>query len=178
MPDRHSMVEFRQVSDFPFHRVGTDGTIWTCLDQGGRGPTHHWRQLVAKPSPRLRYVQVALCHKGKVTMRSLHRIVLEAFRGPCPPGMEACHNDGDPFNNRLDNLRWDTRKGNFADEERHGTKMRGERHHQAKLTENDVREIRRLREQGVFFKELAKRFGISLGVAHAICSRKIWRHVQ
>ena len=35
--------------------------------------------------------------------RSVGRLVLEVFVGPCPPGMEACHNDGDPHNNWLDN---------------------------------------------------------------------------
>lgn len=52
--------------------------------------------------------------------RQVHRLVLEAFVGPCPPGMEACHNDGDHTNNRLSNLRWDTRSSNMLDLTRHG----------------------------------------------------------
>lgn len=47
--------------------------------------------------------------------------MLTAFVGPCPDGMEGCHNDGDPHNNRLDNLRWDTRANNARDAIRHGT---------------------------------------------------------
>jgi hypothetical protein len=51
----------------------------------------------------------------------VHRLVLEAFVGPCPAdGHEACHNDGNPSNNRLENLRWDTRKANAQDTLRHG----------------------------------------------------------
>jgi len=38
----------------------------------------------------------------------VHRLVLEAFRGPCPKGCEASHLDGDPGNNRLENLVWET----------------------------------------------------------------------
>lgn len=34
----------------------------------------------------------------------VHRAVLEAFVGPCPPNHEACHIDGNPGNNRLENL--------------------------------------------------------------------------
>jgi hypothetical protein len=48
-------------------------------------------------------------------------LVLTAFEGSCPPGMEACHNDGNPFNNRRTNLRWDTRSENTFDMVRHGT---------------------------------------------------------
>lgn len=52
---------------------------------------------------------------------AVHRAVLEAFVGPCPPGMECCHNDGDPTNNHVSNLRWDTHAANMADRARHGT---------------------------------------------------------
>lgn len=50
----------------------------------------------------------------------VHRLVLEAFVGPCPPGMECCHNNGDPSDNRVENLRWDTKKSNAADKRKHG----------------------------------------------------------
>lgn len=53
--------------------------------------------------------------------RGLHRVVLESFVGPCPEGMEGCHGDGDPTNNRVENLRWDTHTGNLADMRVHGT---------------------------------------------------------
>ena len=51
----------------------------------------------------------------------MHRLVLGAFAGPPPEGMEGCHEDNDKTNNRLDNLRWDTRPGNHSDKARHGT---------------------------------------------------------
>ena len=50
----------------------------------------------------------------------VHRLVLEAFVGPCPPGMECCHNDGNNTNNRAENLRWDTKKSNRQDRIKHG----------------------------------------------------------
>ncbi|QOV97160.1 HNH endonuclease [Rhodococcus pyridinivorans] len=53
--------------------------------------------------------------------RKVHRLVLEAFTGPCPDGMVGCHNDGDTTNNRLDNLRWDTPGANNRDKRTHGT---------------------------------------------------------
>ena len=58
----------------------------------------------------------------------VHRLVLLAFTGPCPDGMEICHNDGDHANNALQNLRYDTRSANQFDRVRHGT------HHNAVKT--------------------------------------------
>ena len=55
---------------------------------------------------------------GKV--RYVHHLVLEAFVGPRPIGMECCHLDDDPTNNYLSNLRWDTRSANSFDAVRNG----------------------------------------------------------
>lgn len=51
---------------------------------------------------------------GKTAVR-IHKLVADAFLGPCPNGMEICHNDGDSTNNRANNLRYDTRRGNMMD---------------------------------------------------------------
>ena len=50
----------------------------------------------------------------------VHRLVLIAFRGEPPVGMEGCHNNGDPADNRLENLRWDSHSGNMLDVIKHG----------------------------------------------------------
>ena len=50
----------------------------------------------------------------------VHRLVLAAFVGPCPAGMNGCHNDGVPENNHVSNLRWDTQSENARDRVRHG----------------------------------------------------------
>ncbi len=46
---------------------------------------------------------------------------MEAHVGACPDGQEVCHNDGNTLNNRLDNLRYDTRRANNLDTVLHGT---------------------------------------------------------
>jgi hypothetical protein len=51
----------------------------------------------------------------------VHHLVLLAFRGPCPPGYERCHQDGNPSNNALGNLSYGTRRDNVLDAIRHGT---------------------------------------------------------
>jgi hypothetical protein len=50
----------------------------------------------------------------------VHQLVALAFLGETPEGMEVCHWDDDKPNNRLGNLRHDTREGNIADRKRNG----------------------------------------------------------
>lgn len=58
------------------------------------------------------YYTVRLCGKT----RTVHSLVLEAFIGPKPDGLAACHGpDFDTSNNRLSNLRWDTYYANNAE---------------------------------------------------------------
>lgn len=73
-------------------------------------------------------LQVCLYRNGKGPQHMVHRLVLEAFVGPCPPGMIGCHWDDDPDNNHVSNLRWDTISANMQDKVRNGG------HHLANLT--------------------------------------------
>lgn len=102
---------------------------------------------------------VNLSMGGRSRVALLHRLVLEAFVGPCPDGMECCHNDGVASNNRIENLRWDTHAGNLRDKIAHGTSQHGERNARAKLTDAAVEVIRR--ERGVIPQRvLAAMFGV------------------
>ncbi|MFC4373261.1 NUMOD4 motif-containing HNH endonuclease [Nocardia halotolerans] len=75
------------------------------------------------------YPRVRLHSGGHGHSRYVHRLVLEAFRGEPPfPGVDGCHNDGDPTNNRVENLRWDTHSSNMYDVAKHGN------HYQANKT--------------------------------------------
>lgn len=58
---------------------------------------------------------------GRKNNALVHHLVLKAFVGPQPLGLECCHRDGDPANNEDTNLRWDTRQSNVHDMWRHGT---------------------------------------------------------
>lgn len=58
---------------------------------------------------------------SRMVNRKVHRLVLEAFVGPCPGGCVGCHGNGDTTDNRLVNLRWDTPGANNRDKREHGT---------------------------------------------------------
>ena len=90
----------------------------------GRSRTYEAQIRRLTPQAPYGHLTVGLKRGGsRVTVR-VHRLVLESFIGPCPEGMEGCHNDGDSSNNRLSNLRWDTSSANKQDMIRHGTNHR------------------------------------------------------
>lgn len=159
------VIEYRTIEGFTRYRVGNDGSIWRhCRGAGHRTRPERWKRL-AGCVQQGGYIRVRLYHSGGGMARLLvHRIVLEAFVGPCPEGKEACHGDGDPTNNALDNLRWDTRKNNCWDAEKHGTSSRGERNGNAKLTIEQVEQIKKeyVPMSRIFGgPSLAKKYGVS-----------------
>lgn len=58
---------------------------------------------------------------GRGVSKNIHTLVAEAFIGPRPDGFDVCHNNGDRFDNRPGNLRYDSHSNNQKDMVRHGT---------------------------------------------------------
>ena len=115
---------------------------------------------------------------GRLRLLKVHRVVLEAFVGPCPEGMEACHfPDRNPANCHLDNLRWDTKKENEFHKVKHGTAGRGEQHPRAKLNNIDIERIFDLRRAGRQLKHIAGWMGISVSQTSKILARQMWAHL-
>jgi hypothetical protein len=123
----------------------------------GQSPTYKGR--ICAPRPNLDgYHRVCLCNAPNTDVdKFVHVLVLETFVGPCPPGMEACHGDGNPGNPNLSNLRWDTPANNALDKRRHA-KTAGEKHANAKITDAEADEIRRAIGSG---RALGRVFGVS-----------------
>lgn len=114
--------------------------------------------LRARPN-RGGYPSFKISHGGQLIALRVHRAVALAFIGPQPTDRhEVAHRDGNRLNNLADNLRWDTRKGNFDDKVLHGTHNRGERHPQSRLSNGDVAEIR---ASSLSNASLATQFGVS-----------------
>lgn len=66
------------------------------------------------------HLGITLYGAGRPRKRYIHNLILEAFIGPRPPELVGCHNDGNPANNILSNLRWDTKSSNSRDAVVHG----------------------------------------------------------
>ncbi len=114
---------------------------------------------------------------GRRKLRFVHNLVLEAFVGPRPDGMQGCHGDDDPRNNRLSNLRWDTPLGNMRDRERNGHTARGSRTGTSTLTDQQVTELLRAHRDGARPSALALRFGIDRTHVWRITRGKAWTHI-
>lgn len=122
----------------------------------------------------------AILHKnGKARFFFLHRLVLEAFVGPRPPGLVARHYpDRNPSNNRLANLSWNTPEVNESDKIEHGTLRRGERCWNSKLSADDVRHIRSAFASGTMTgPQAAAQYGVTKEAVYLIVHRKNWKHV-
>ena len=75
------------------------------------------------------YLKVNPTRDGKSKTSNVHKMVCLAFHGAQPSwATEVRHLDGNPANNRPDNIRWGTSKENAEDRERHGTVSRGSQH--------------------------------------------------
>lgn len=67
------------------------------------------------------YLRAGLYDGDKTKDCYVHRLVMWAFVGECPKGMQVCHDDGDKKNNRLKNLRYASQSDNEYDKQKHGT---------------------------------------------------------
>lgn len=122
--------------------------------------------------------QVTMRTNGMSRTMNVARLVLTHFVGPCPPKMEACHfPDRNPFNNNVNNLRWDTRKANAHDAIIHDTLMRGERNHKARLTDALVLELREDHRNGRSLGYLSKKYRVAKSTVARIVKRRMWKHL-
>ncbi len=116
-------------------------------------------------------------HDGGKRTLAVHRLVLEAFVGPCPPGKQAAHGNGDPADNRVENLRWASAAENIADRARHGRTARGEACGSSKLDRKAVKTIKRLRGAGLSATEVAHLACVNPTTVQDIWDGETWRHL-
>ena len=139
----------------------------------GRVKSHCGRRSVRILKPVIRngygYVKLTRGHDLPI-----HHLVLEAFVGPRPVDMECRHRDGCRSNNRLSNLVWGTKSENYADRRGHGTANDGERHGNAKLTNDLVLAVYR---SDLSDLEAARHFGVPRGVVAKIRFGQVWRGI-
>jgi len=109
----------------------------------------------------------------------IHRLVMAAFVGPIPIAHEVNHKNGIRGDSRLENLEYVTHSENqlhayrtLLVESRPGSK-----HHNAKVSEDDVFAIRALRKRGWKLKDLKKEFRLGASTICWICLNKAWRHI-
>lgn len=136
--------------------VGDDCWIWTA----GRFPSGYG----------------AFSLKGR--LYRAHRMAFMLFRGEIPPGLCVCHRCDQPACVNPAHLFLGTNAENSADMVAKHRHAAGVRNGRAKLTEDDVREIRECIREGDSQRHVAQRFGVSQVLVGLIARRKSWRNVE
>jgi hypothetical protein len=172
--------EWRDISRCPGYQISDLGRGRSCWQGRTRvGMTASWHILKPIINSHSGYATFNLRRDGKAWKTYIHRLVLEAFVGPCPEGMEARHfPDRDRTNCRLTNLSWASHATNIGDKKLHGTQPVGESSRFAKLTESQVIEIRERRISEESYQKIAKRLGMSHSAIVLICLGERWSHVR
>jgi hypothetical protein len=173
------MNEIRPIAGLPGYGIDVQGqpySYWTGRGNNARIGGVPYPLRLSKSKSHARYPAVLLSKGGKKSVFRLHRLVLEAFVGPRPPGLECRHLDGDESNPALYDrdgnrrLVWGTRQENEADRVRHGTSP-------AKLSPSDIPAIRLLLARGESKRELGRRYGVSAACIRNIEVGRTWSHV-
>jgi hypothetical protein len=144
------------------------------------------------------YRRVSLKRPGrKKKCHGIHQLVAAAFIGPCPEGKLINHKNGDPADNRPKNLEYVTQlenmrhahevlnrivptrcRGFYRSLTSKKAAVRGSRHRDARFTEEQVLEIRRVHaETGCTFYGLARKYGVSGNCIKRIIKRVTWTHI-
>ncbi len=168
------MNEFRAVVGFEgFYEVTAAGVV-RSLDrevQDSRGFTRKLKGRILRANKgSAGYPQVSLCAEGVHVTRHIHRLVLDAFKGPRPPGCETLHGDHNPDNPHVRNLHWGTRAQNMAMKALQGRAAKA-------LTDDDVKLARRLARDGNRGRVIARYLKVNASTVSRLLRRRIWNHV-
>lgn len=120
------------------------------------------------------YLCVSLSKKSKINYKTVHRLVYSSFIED-PLELDVCHNNGVRTDNRLENLRADTRKGNMADVLKHGTHIRGKRCGTNKYSVEVIAEFKKIYKEFPSIAEAARHFNIKANTAYSIANGHGWK---
>jgi hypothetical protein len=152
-------MQFKACPSYPGYEVSEGGVVRTT--HRSRRSAYPIGYVLSPYVEKDGRIGISITIAGKHRSIRVATLVADAWICPKPhPKLEVCHNDGDEANNHYKNLRWDTRANNQADKLLHGTHQRGARSPQAKLTPEQVAEIRASDEKQ---QVLADRYGVRQG---------------
>jgi hypothetical protein len=168
---------WKDIESWPFHQVSNRGRVRVL--PGGRFKNRtikeiEFRKLTSNSDG---YMTVGRWkgEERKLETYRVHALILNAFYGPCPPGQECRHLNGNPSDNRWpENIKWDTHEKNVKDQIEHGTSGKGQRNGNSKLTRSQVDDIRSRSHYWGINTSLAAEFGVSHVMISYIRSGKNW----
>lgn len=124
------------------------------------------------------YLRVGLCKDGKMILKTIHRIVAEAFLPNIENKPVVHHKNSIRTDNRLENLQWATVSENTLYAQDTESNWRGQNHTGSKLTDEQVLDIRNTYEyRKNSYTQLAKKYNVSKGLIALIVRREAWKHI-
>lgn len=166
-----------------FYEVSSDGKVRRIAPfTRGRGCKDEMPRVL-KPENRDGYLRVTMYGEPGTRRKliSIHTLVAAAFIGPIPRGLEINHLDRNRANNSVENLEYVTRLGNsnhrHSFDDAHINMPRGEAHHNSKLNEAKVKEIRIHLAADQSMESIGSLYGITGATVAQIRDRKTWKHV-
>lgn len=162
---------WKDIPDCPDYQASNIGNIRTCKINGRWGRKGDWRPIKLKRlSGKMGYLCFGTNAKGRKFNKTVHRAVLETFSaGPPDVRCDVAHLNGNPVDNRLENLQWASRAENMRHAKEQGTAKGGT------LRPVDVRRIRSmLAADNLTQQAIADAFGISQCMVHFIKVGKRW----
>jgi hypothetical protein len=169
-----TIPELTPILNWPGYFLSRDGRLWSTRKPGGNEAFYDVPRL-QKPQRRGKYLKVTLGVRGVRRQVPLHILMLEVYRGPCPEGMEGCHNNGIRADCSIDNLRWGTRKSNMQDKITHGTIAQGERNGVAVMTNDVARAIKIRFANGETATTIARDIGLNRRTVAAVIGGQNWK---
>ena len=152
---------FVEIVGYPGYYINMRGQVWSSPKKGGSVNGLYLKQNMRSTG----HLYVKLRKNGITKNEAVHRLVLQTFFGPCPIKMECRHLNGNPKDNRLENLKWGTRSENIIDAVKHGTNVN------IKVNKDTSEFIKWVYSFGVFSqRQLAKLFDVA--------QSKIWKIVN
>lgn len=145
--------------------------FWKKVDQsGGPDACWLWTGTITQGYGKFGYQRI---------IAGAHRVMWIITHGTIPEGLEVCHRCDNPSCVNPAHLFLGTHADNMHDRDRkkRNNCVQGENHGVAKLTNEQVREIRRrYAEGGITQKELAREYGMT-NISYII-RRKFWRTIE
>lgn len=137
------------------------------------------RSKVLKPALDEGYLKGAVCVNKKLIPYRIHKLVANAFVDGKKEGLEVNHKNGIKNDNRAENLEWVTRSENIIHAVKTGLLpvTRGSQRVQAKMNEDIVRKIYKLKSDGFQRKFIIERLGITIHMYKDVIRGKSWKHV-
>lgn len=165
--------EWRSVIGYEgFYEVSSFGAVRSVdrhvVDKQGR--TRFLRGIQIRPQAQISgHLSAGLTRNGRKNTQRVHTLVMAAFKGPRPPGMEVRHLDGDPTNNKVGNLEYGTSSENKLDTYLHKRIPVGQDSHLGRISNKAIAELKALKGS-VSSRVAGAQFGLDGSYV-----RQIWR---